>query len=72
MICINCGTDAEYIYKGNSLCCHCYELARLKEINITSEFPKELLKKTELRIQECKYWIKVGRLANDYNYPEII
>jgi len=74
MKCVNCGSEAFFVYKNNSLCWHCFELSRLEESLKLRKIREneKLVKETLKLIKECKYWIKVGRLANKFNYPEII
>lgn len=74
MICINCGSEAFFIYKNNSLCWHCFELIKLEEIIKLRKIreSEKLSKEVRDKMKECKYWIKVSRLANKFNYPEVI
>ncbi len=74
MKCIDCGkASGDYIYKGNSLCEWCFELARLLEILENNKIvEEELLEQTNEKIAKCKYWIKVEREKNDFHNPEVI
>lgn len=72
MKCINCGSEAAFIYQSNSLCWHCFELKRLLEMPITSSFSKSLLNKIDKDKKKCRWWIKSNRLRNKYDYPKII
>ena len=81
MRCTNCGDEAKYTYNGNTLCRWCFDLARLLEaktkiLSKLSEPPKKkytvLLKETQTKIDECKYWISISREGNSFYYPLII
>lgn len=75
MRCVNCGEQSVYtIYKGNALCWHCFEYARLQEIIKLRKVRDNVIlsKETQEKIKEFKHWIEVTRLANEYNLPEII
>lgn len=73
MKCANCGELGCFtIYKGNSLCLYCFELARLLENKYVALGNPELYKEWNKRYTECEYWIKVNREAYNFHYPRVV